>query len=350
LRLRAVAFDGDVEEIDRLQRAETEPGVTYVAALASLPDDHPFAVRKKGRHHWARNPWDRLSVARSTELLRKQQPPVEERVAADARPEPQRSAPHIVIPRYLEQQRMTSVDFIKIDVDGLEFDILNSFDGAFDQLGVLGVGIEINYFGSASETDHTFHNVDRFMKARGFELLGLTVRRYSMTALPGRYLSTVPARTQFGRPLQGDALYVRDLGNAEYSAMAAALPVIKLVNLICLNAAFGLPDCAADVALRFRDRVSALCDVDRLLDLLAAQAQWPAAAPLAYRDYMRRFEAHDPALFFTSAEQSATGRPREAPVAGPRALLRRQLTKATNRIAALFTGPPPRSGDGPASP
>src|SRR5689334_9364918 len=57
-RLRAVAFDGDVEEIDRLQRAETEPGVTYVAALASLPDDHPFAVRKKGRHHWARNPWD----------------------------------------------------------------------------------------------------------------------------------------------------------------------------------------------------------------------------------------------------------------------------------------------------
>src|SRR4029450_7351433 len=91
-----------------------------------------------------------------------------------------------------------SVAFLKIDVDGPDFGILNSFDLAFETLGVLGVGIEVNYFGSAADTDYSFHNVDRFMKARGFELFGTTVRRYSLAALPSPYGSNFPAEPDLG--------------------------------------------------------------------------------------------------------------------------------------------------------
>jgi hypothetical protein len=303
-RLRALAVDGNVAEIERLQRAETHPGIRYLAALANLPQDHPFARKKEGRGYWGRSPWERLSVARSTELM-KSDPPrsTSEMVAANQWSEMAQSDEVIVVPAYLRDQGTTSLDFLKIDVDGADFDILNSFDGALDPLGVLGVGIEINYFGSASDTDHTFHNVDRFMKARGFELFGLTVRRYSVSSLPSRYVLKLPAASEFGRPLQGDALYVRDLASSDCDGVATRLSEAKLTNLICLFAAFNLPDCAAEVALRFRERLSSSCDVDHLLDLLAAQAQWPTDQPLSYLEYIRRFEAHDQ-MFFTSTAAS----------------------------------------------
>jgi hypothetical protein len=220
-----------------------------------------------------------------------------EREAAVLAPEMKLSDEVIVVPAYLRDNGIHSVDFLKIDVDGPDFEILNSFDLALETLGVLGVGIEVNYFGSAADTDYTFHNVDRFMKARGFELFGTTVRRYSLAALPARYLLNVPAQSEFGRPLLGDALYVRDLGRREHDEFTARLPLAKLLNLICIFAAFNLPDCAAEIALRFRNRLGNSCDVERILNLLAAQAQGPIEQPLSYREYLRRFEFHDPMFF-----------------------------------------------------
>jgi hypothetical protein len=83
------------------------------------------------------------------------------------------------------------------------------------------------------------------------------------------------------------------------------LPLAKLLNLICIFAAFNLPDCAAEIALRFRDRLGNACDVERILDLLAAQAQGPIEQPLTYREYLRRFESHDPMFFPPSSACTA---------------------------------------------
>ena len=269
-----------------------------MAAFAGLPADHPFALRKAGRDPLERSPWFRLSVVKSLELMRSrgQTLPPQMGVAALA-PETKLSKEVIVAPAYLADIGIHSVDFLKIDVDGPDFEILNSFDLAFETLGVLGVGIEVNYFGSAADTDYSFHNVDRFMKARGFELFGTTVRRYSLACLPSPYVSNFPAETEFGRPLLGDALYIRDLGRHEQDEFAARLPLAKLLKLICIFAAFNLPDCAAEITLRFRERLSDSCDVERILDSLAAQAQGPIERPLTYREYLRRFESHDPMFF-----------------------------------------------------
>jgi len=104
------------------------------------------------------------------------------------------------------------------------------------------------------------------------------------------------------------------------------------LNLICIFASFHLPDCAAEVVLRFSDRLRSVCDVDRILNLLAAQAQGPTETPLSYREYIRRFESND-AMFFTKSPPSATvSKPTPA---GELAEVRRQLEHARERIVAM---------------
>lgn len=333
-RLRALAIDPNVAEIERLKTVETDPKIRYLAAFACLPPEHPFARRKvNGRGYWGRNPWERLSVVKSLEIIKSgAKLSSTELLGANLWSEMRLASETIVVPLYLSDNGIRNVDFVKIDVDGADFEILNSFDVALDKFGILGVGIEINYFGSPSDTDHTFHNVDRFMKGHGFELFGLNINRYSTAALPSRYLWHLPGRSEFGRPLQGDALYVRDLASHDYDEFTSKLPTTKLLNLICIFASFHLPDCAAEVALQFSDRLSSICDVDRILNLLAAQAQGPTETPLSYCEYIRRFESHDQ-MFFT--ENTAAPMIRELTPTNELAEIRRQLQGARERIVAM---------------
>lgn len=299
-RLRAVAIDPNLAEIERLRKAETHAGVRYVAAYAGLPAEHPFLQKKGGRGDWHRDSWHRMSVVKSQEILKSRPLTASDKTAANLWSETELAEPSqvIVVPDYLRDNGVDNVDFLKIDIDAKDFEVLNSFDSALDTLGILGLQLEVNFFGSEVETDHTFHNTDRFLKARGFELFDLTgIRRYSLAALPSRYLHEFPAQTELGRILQGDALYLRDLGYPEYRELADRLGPEKLLNLACLFAVFNLADCAADLAVQFRDLLSRLCDVDRLLDLLAEQAQGPGGQRLSYRELLERFEAQDDMFF-----------------------------------------------------
>jgi hypothetical protein len=302
-------MDPDAAEIDRLRREEARPGVEYLAAFAALRADHPFARGCAGRSEVGRTPWARLAVARTARARRglaAAQPPGPPGAEPSARVSPAAPAgaapaappPEIDVPDALARRGIASVDFVKIDIDGKDFEILQSFASALDSLQILGLLLEVNFHGSAADTDHTLHNTDRFMKAHGFELFNLTTRRYSMAALPGRYLYGFPAEAEYGRLLQGDALYVRDLASPEHADFAAAIAPVKLLNLVRIFAAFDLPDCAAEVVLRFDRRLAEVCDTRRVLDLLAAQAQGPFRRwPLTYREYMGRFEAQHPMFF-----------------------------------------------------
>jgi FkbM family methyltransferase len=306
-RLRALAIDPDVAEIDRLRREQSRPGIEYLAAFAALRTDHPFARQKAGRSDTGRTPWSRLAVART--LQGKSGRAGSSAMMSSGGGEPARNIPlatpppPIDVPDLLAQRGITSVDFLKIDVDGKDLEVLHSFVPALESLQVLGLLLEVNFHGSTAETDHTLHNTDRLMKGHGFELFDLTTRRYSMAALPARYLYGFPAEGDYGRLLQGDALYVRDLASPEHDGFTAQLAPGKLLNLVSIFAAFNLPDCAAEIVIRFERTLGTLCDTQRVLDLLAAQAQGPFRfRPLPYREYMARFEAQHP-MFFPPASR-----------------------------------------------
>jgi FkbM family methyltransferase len=291
-RLHAVGIDPNIQEVEQLRAAERNPQIAYVNAFAGLPNDHPFARLKASRPDHGRSPWERTSASEFQKLTASQQPEMTatQKTGANLWPSVPLADPNqpLVVPNYLAEHGFPSVDFLKIDVDGKDFEVLNSFDRALDDLRILAVGLEIAYFGSDSETDHTFHNTDRFMKARGFELFNLTVQRYSASVLPARFLRNKAGPTEYGRVLTGDALYVRDLASGLYDDFAAHLSPDKILNVAVIFSAFQLPDCAAEVVLAFRPQLATICDVDRALDLLAAQAS-NRESGASYQEHVSRF-------------------------------------------------------------
>lgn len=289
-RLRAHAFDPDLAEIARLARAETLPDVHYVGAFVGIPDDVPYIKARAGRGPWSRNPMERLSVTRS---LARPRDGEAEKAHTDSRAEARQADPArpLILRDYLLAAGVDDVDVLKIDIDGMDLGVLQSVGPQLAEWRVLAVGLEVNFFGSDDDSDHTFHAMDRFMRAKGFDLFDLSVRRYSHAALPAASIGALPGHTVFGRPLQGDALYLRD-PCAE--APAIGLAPAKLLKLAAIATLAGLPDLAAAILLRFRDDLAGLgFDVGHGLDLLAAQAQPHAAVPLGYADYIAAFERDD---------------------------------------------------------
>jgi len=108
----------------------------------------------------------------------------------------------VIVPSLLQVMGWTDVDFLKVDTDGPDFDVLNSFDGYFNPRKMLAARSEANLYGSVDDTHHTFDNMDRFMRARGFKLAGLDVRTYAMSAMPMQFAITAPAQNVSGRPYQ----------------------------------------------------------------------------------------------------------------------------------------------------
>ena len=293
-RLRAVAFDPNIEECARLSAQETNPDVKYVAAFVGLRPNHPFAQQKIGKPHWGNNPWARLSVARTLDIRQKEIENMSsnEKTKINAWNQAQLADSNqpVYLAEFLSENEINDIDFIKLDVDGADFEILHSLEDVFADGRVIGVGMEVNFIGSGAETDHTFHNTDRFMRNRGFDLFNLTIRRYSTAALPSRYLASGPGQSEVGRPLQGDALYVRDICNPMHADFAVNLSPEKLLKAAAIFAAFHLPDCAAEVLLKFRAELASRCDVESLLDTLAAQIQQGAKSVLSYKEYIAAFE------------------------------------------------------------
>lgn len=316
--LEAVAFDCDAEEIARLQREEANPAVQYVSGFVGMPAAHSLRAKMPEGvylHDW---PIGRLAHERTANIREEKRrgasPPalgeyLKTSVSAGASSDmdyrlPSSGAEQIVLPDFLQAHGYAEFDFLKIDVDGPDFEILQTMEEALAAPGLLGVSLEVNFIGSALDSDHAFHNTDRFLRARGFDLFQLSIRQYGSSALPWPYSTERPGCTIGGRPVQGDATYLRDLSSPVRADVAAAVTDEKLLKLAAIFSLCGLPDEAAEVLIVHRDRLSALLDIDAGLELLAQQIQANDGGTLTYADYIAASEAEDPAFFNYNDRQS----------------------------------------------
>lgn len=301
--LQALGIDPVIDECERLNRAEINPNIRYHAAFVGLPDGHPFITKRGDQGLSGANPWDRLSAASGARLLDAHVRNEEKLPVLNDWGNARLADPNarITVNDLAADLNWPTLDFLKIDVDGHDLDVLLSAEKLIKESPVLGVAMEVNYYGTARDTDHTFHNTDRLMRQWGFELFDLTVRRYSVSALPAVFEYDVPAQTRFGRPFQGDALYLRDpcawKGQSERNL---PLNAIQLLKLACLFAAFGLPDHSAELLRDYATVVSPLADAAPLLHLLANEVD-PAVG--SYDEYIDRFKA-DPTTFYPSRQDS----------------------------------------------
>jgi FkbM family methyltransferase len=296
-RLRAFGFDPNLGEVKRLQVAESLRGVEYVAAFVGAPIEQKDAAATRSNAFTSRNPWARLSVARTLELRTSKAMSAEEKTRLNEWGQVPLADPNqpVVMQDFLKDRGISDVDFIKIDVDGADLLILRSLKDVLASARVLGVCIEVNYFGSDDEDTNTFHNVDRLLKSAGFELFDLTTRHYSMAALPAPYVYSVPAQSHWGRILQGDAIYFRDLAAPENAELAASMQPSKLAKLAALFAMFGLPDCAADLLVRSQSQLSGYLDNQKCLETLVQQAA--PGGQMTYAEYMQEFNSDGPQFY-----------------------------------------------------
>jgi hypothetical protein len=297
--LQAIGIDASRGECTRLAKAEQHSGVEYVSAfVAGVAGRRIDPERQASPLILAVR--ERLSFMRTREIRagRLLKAEIEEKLRHNAweMTELADKDKAVVVPELLAARGWTDFDYLKIDIDGSDYEVLQTFDGKLAPAGVLGVQLEVNFVGTTAQSDHTFHNTDRFMRAQGYELLRLDVRNYSSRALPGRYVWPMPAETLFGRPFQGEAWYARDFEGA-------ALGLPKLLKLAAIYAAIGVPDMAAELLLQRQGELKGL-DIDRGLDLLAAQAQPGRMRKLDYRSYMRRFEADAPQFYRREGDYS----------------------------------------------
>lgn len=293
-RLRALAIDASEAECARLRGLETHPDIEYVAAFVGGSVDSKVDLVNGQASPLIMRIRERLSFMRTREIraTRLAKAAIEEQLRHNAW-EMTALADHsrpVVLADVLAARGWSALDYLKIDIDGSDFDVLRSFTGQFARLGVLGVQLEVNFVGTDAPGDHTFHNSDRFMRSQGFELFRLDVRTYSSRALPARYVWPTPAETVSGRPFQGEAYYAREIDTPDLSPA-------QLAKLAAVFAAWSVPDAAAELLLAQRAALGAIFDVDRGLDLLAAQTQPEGARKLDYRAYMRHFEADPPSLY-----------------------------------------------------
>ena len=166
--LVAHAYDPDVAACEDAQARESFDSVQYHACRVGLPETHPFAQqRREDAARWPNtNIWGRITAGYLAERAQKSSPPPQPPMAD------QNSGPPLSTgwpTRALLSgwtissgpRDLATVDFLKIDVDGPDLEVLESARDILTTSRVLGVGMEVNWFGSANPTEHTFHNTDR---------------------------------------------------------------------------------------------------------------------------------------------------------------------------------------------
>jgi methyltransferase FkbM-like protein len=300
-RLRALGIDASATECQRLAGLERNPDVSYVAAFVSTSANKPIDLSAGPAAPLIMKIRDRMSFMRTREIReeRLKDASAEEQFRHNAWELTGLADPGkpVVVPDLLAQRGWTDLDYLKIDIDGADFEILQTFDGRFDTLGVIAVQLEVNFVGTEQPHEHTFHNTDRFLRRAGFDLFRLDVRNCSTRALPARYIWPTPAETVSGRPFQGEAYYARDVLAPHRAQAGARLSAAKIAKLAAVFSAWDVPDAAAELVTARRETLAPLFDIDAGLDLLAAQTQSGRSRPLSYRAYMASFEA-DSAAFY----------------------------------------------------
>ena len=197
---------------------------------------------------------------------------------------------------YVQQSGIRSVDFLKIDTDGHDIEVILGAKEMLRAQEVLGISVESQMHGAAHPYSNTFANIDRLLREWGFTLFDLDLWRYSRRSLPDKFYYQIPAQTMTGQVQWGEAVYFRDLARPDYEQMHGfAAELVKKIKLACLFELYGLPDCAAQILFQLQTQTG-----DRFFStLLDELVKIYRGSRMSYPRFLEHFDA-DPKRFFPS--------------------------------------------------
>ena len=211
-RLDVRAFDADAEECERLNQGQHPYRVVYIPAALGAVDGEQRLL------HITKAPGCSSLLAPNAELCSKFSYGREMEVM---------SVKNVLISRLDTVCPDFSADFIKIDTQGTELEILRGAGKLIDS--TIGVELEVEFIQQYVDQP-LFADVDTFMRARGFSLRGLRRSYWRQDALHGHSFG--------GQLVHGDALYLR----SELLNTPAGHVILAAYQQYDLLAAYGVVD------------------------------------------------------------------------------------------------------------
>lgn len=293
-KLNAIGFDVIIEEVARLNSENKNPRIKYENYFVGfekyeelLPKklfEDPIASRTddfQKRTSYERA-WKVMNLNFTDEYFNKGQKTTS---FTDKR---------ISIDTYTKEHGIDNVDFIKIDTDGHDYEVLLGAEQTLKR-SVLGVSVEVPFHGPVHPHANVFCNIDRFMRDCGFSLHVLDSYPCSKGALPAPFSHKFPAQTTKGQVLWGDAIYFRDGGDPSYSSKwNFNFDTTRLHKLCCMMEITGVGDCAAEILVHLRDTTEHKKAYTMMLDVLVRGF---TKTMLGYDDYIKAFDADPTKLY-----------------------------------------------------
>ena len=278
--LKAFAFDPLIKECTRLNANERNEQVRYYDRfLVAAGDDEVFPehLLDDPVAGWSNQPFERTSARRAQKLS----PAPPQSLYQDGDAELVYTDKMVTLDRFFDDFPGQDIDFLKIDTDGHDYEVLNGSKGILHERQVLGLLVECQFHGVTHEHSNLFANIDRFLRQRGFSMFDMELYRYTRDVLPGHFACDIAAQTREGQVLWADVLFLRDVAAPDYQRRwNVSFTPLKLLKLCCLFELFGMPDCAAETLVNNRDALAGVLDIDATLDTLTREIE-PSARSFA---------------------------------------------------------------------
>jgi len=194
----------------------------------------------------------------------------------------------------LAEGLIPKADFVKIDVEGFEKDVLLGAPKLL-RAGVVGMETETNFGVSPAYPKSHFGTLAELALENHFLVFDIAFNRVPresfQRALVHKGLKPISKLDSLGRPATVNVLFGRDLidevdHQSNYQNPCRPFSVSQLIKSMIVCELYSLNDVALDTAERFADRLGGHLDVDQAVRLLAD----PDCVTNEYRRQIRAFE------------------------------------------------------------
>lgn len=285
-----LGFDPDAEEVARLNSEQHGDGARhryYAAALGARRETRDFFHPEgsfEGSFYPGAPVYSRVSMGSPT--------------TAPTTPVPTVSDPIelVDLDSFSADNGIDRIDFMKLDVEGGELDVLNGARRIIEESPTLGIELEVHF--PERPGVGTFADLDIFLRSVGFVLYDLDLYRRARNALPMPTLydyrngdgNPVTGPTIAGQVMIGDAVYFRDLVEHRIPGHTfGPQDAIRVLKLASLYELYGLSDCAAELLLEYRGELAPTARVLPLLDFLTPEVDGKYPTYDEYLRYAERF-------------------------------------------------------------